>query len=829
MNDKTIHLIGNAHLDPIWLWRWQEGCGEVLQTFRSALDRLNEYDDFVFTCSSAAYYKWVEEIDPDMFAEIKKMIKKGRWVPVNGWWVQPDCNMPSSESFARQALYSQLYYYEKFGRICRTGYNVDSFGHNAMIPQLVKQGGMDFYVMMRPDSRENPDVPSSLFWWDSPDGSRVLTYRIPTGYAENGTDSIDRAIDIMTDFAEKEDHGMMLFYGVGNHGGGPTKGDIEYLSSKSDEGVPVEFSSPDDFFESVCSQKLDIPTWRDELQHHASGCYSATSLVKQLNRKCENALQNAEKWNTVASKIYSLPAGTVDFKAAWRKVCFNQFHDILCGCSIMEAYEDVKESAGYALTVAADAENNAHLRLGLDIDTWIDGVSDSVRCNERHYCNNKKFPRPVAVYNPTSYTVKVPVRTYHPSTKVEDCEYNPVLFQNVRSSRSNDSHKDTVFMAEVPPMGYSVYWLWHVTDDNAVNEYYGTTDIASSDCGVIRIENSKISVEFSKKTGAIASLKCKASGEEFVSCENFALPTVFNNEKPDTWAHNIFKFDEVLGTMKLRSIELTECGKLRSVVKAIFDYNNSTLNQEYILYSDSDCIRVKSKAIWQEPLVILKIPFGVEGENPVSTYEIPGGFIKRPCNGEEEPALLWGDISAGHDGARKGVSVISDSKYSYSCPDNELRLTVIRNSIFADHYSDRPAANFNYCDEGLQRFEYLICPHFGDVCPSSMTEKGEVFINSPVTVPLGYHKGTLPLKKSFLQVDKKNILVTAVKLCEDGSGDGIIRCRETEGKRTVAIINCDMFNCSFRSDFRANEIKTFRIDAEGFVSETNFLEGIPED
>ena len=118
--EKRVYLIGSAHLDPIWLWRWQEGCGEVLQTFRSALDRLNEYEDFIFTCSSAAYYQWVEQIAPDMFEEIRARVKEGRWVPVNGWWVQPDCNIPSGESFARQALYSQLYYYEKFGRICET-------------------------------------------------------------------------------------------------------------------------------------------------------------------------------------------------------------------------------------------------------------------------------------------------------------------------------------------------------------------------------------------------------------------------------------------------------------------------------------------------------------------------------------------------------------------------------------------------------------------------------------------------------------------------------------------------------------------------------------
>ena len=170
--DKTIKLIGNAHLDPIWLWRWQEGCGEVLQTFRSALDRLKEYKDFVFTCSSAAYYQWVEEIDPEMFEEIKAMVKKGRWVPVNGWWVQPDCNMPSGESFARQALYSQLYYYEKFGITCKTGYNVDSFGHNAMMPQILKKSGMDHYVYMRPMEWEK-SMKDNVFTWEAPDGSQA--------------------------------------------------------------------------------------------------------------------------------------------------------------------------------------------------------------------------------------------------------------------------------------------------------------------------------------------------------------------------------------------------------------------------------------------------------------------------------------------------------------------------------------------------------------------------------------------------------------------------------------------------------------------------------
>ena len=196
-----------------------------------------------------------------MFEEIRAMVKKGRWVPVNGWWVQPDCNMPSGESFARQALYSQLYYYEKFGITCKTGYNVDSFGHNAMIPQLISKAGMHSYVFHRPGMNENPHIPENAFWWDSADGSRVLAYRIPDGYGAEGVETIDKRIEESNRRAEETGHGMMLFYGVGNHGGGPTKGAIEYLKAnlKKEGYNELEFSSPDAYFEDMLNQFLEIP------------------------------------------------------------------------------------------------------------------------------------------------------------------------------------------------------------------------------------------------------------------------------------------------------------------------------------------------------------------------------------------------------------------------------------------------------------------------------------------------------------------------------------------------------------------------------------------
>ena len=824
-NEPKVHLIGNAHLDPIWLWRWQEGCGEVLQTFRSALDRLNEYPDFVFTCSSAAYYKWVEEIDPDMFEEIRERVKEGRWVPVNGWWVQPDCNMPSAESFARQALYSQLYYNEKFGRICKAAYNVDSFGHSGILPQIIKNGGMTAYVMMRPGAHENAEIPN-MFMWESLDGTQIPTFHIPdaSGYGSGNAEAISRSRDLAEKLINEEGHSMMIFYGVGNHGGGPTRGLIEYVQTqlKRDGYHDMVFSSPDAFFEAHCLEKVELPVWKDDLQHHASGCYSATSLVKQLNRKLENSLYFSEAFATVASKTAGMRDRTEDFKEAWLDVCFNQFHDILCGCSIMEAYDDVNASMGHALTISDRIQNEAFLRIARRIDTWIDGVSDPV-CEVRgHSCG--KFPRPVVVFNPLSFPVKAPVRTYHPSKQVTDDAGNDVIFSNVRSSRSNDSHLDTVFIADVPAMGYAVYWLKSCWDENRdLPEIHIDTDVSASG---FSMENEYLKVKFDEHTGFITSLVDKLSGYDYASADKpIAVPTVIDDHETDTWAHMVFRFHDIKGIMKLEKIELIENGNARAVIRTRHSFGGSYLVQDFILASGQKVLRSKCKALWTEDFTLLKMSFPVGGENRINTYEIPGAYIKRPTNGEEEPAGRWGAISF-DDGGRRTLAVVNDSKYSYDCPDNDLRLTVIRNVIFADHYSNRPAANFNFTDEGMQRFEYGIFVGDGEAEKSGIMNEAAKFNIRLMAVPESFHKGTLPQRKSYLSVDKDNIIMTAFKFCEDGGGDCIVRFYETRGEDSKAHIICESFNADFEAEFGHNEIKTFRISKDGNVKETNFLEGI---
>ncbi|MBQ7580958.1 MAG: alpha-mannosidase [Clostridia bacterium] len=823
--DNKIYLIGSAHLDPVWLWRWQEGCGEVLQTFRSALDRLNEYDDLIFTCSSAAYYKWVEEIEPEMFEEIRQRVSEGRWVIVNGWWVQPDCNMPSGESFARQALYSQLYYKEKFGKICTTGYNVDSFGHNANIPQLLKLSGMDSYVFMRPMINENAEVPD-IFIWEGIDSTRIPAFKIPLSYTATGSKQIDMVLEKAEENVKKLDLGVMLFFGVGNHGGGPTKGDIEYMRSLNESGEHCEmvYSSPDEYFKLLKNSGVDLPVWKDDLQHHASGCYSVTSHIKQLNRKCENALFVSESFSTVAGHIAGMNRKTDLIKEAWRDVCFNQFHDILCGCSIMEAYEDAQNLAGHALTICENISNEAFQRIARRVDTWLDGVSDPI-CEVRNQEHFEKFERPVVVFNPLPYPVKVPVTTYNASRWVKNSAGEYVASQNVRASRSNDSSADTCFLADLPALGYETFWL-KFDKKMIVPDRQGYSEMVVRELAdAVSMDNGRIKVVISKENGGIVTFFVGKDHYDFGSKDRpMAIPTLIDDSETDTWAHNVFKFQKIKGQMELESLKIVEAGSVRGVVRARFKFGESLFVQDYILAIEQDVLRVKCKAVWKEPLTMLKVSFPTEGENHKNVYEIPSGFIQRPANGEEEPAQRWGAVSYFKDGEPYTLAVLNDSKYSYDCQDNDFRLTLLRNVIFADHYSDRAYAEFDYTDEGVHRFEYAIHCSAGEADTALLTKEAAAFNVRPVAVPMSYHKGVLPQRNSFLEVSAQNVALSALKFCEDGSDDVIIRLYETAGKDSDVSVSYAPADISFDFHIGKNEIKTYRCNS-GAVVETDFLEG----
>jgi len=529
---NSIHLIGNAHIDPVWFWRWQEGYAEVKATFRSALDRINEFPGFIFTSACAAYYKWVEDNEPVMFEEIRRRVAEGRWYITGGMWIQPDCNVPSGESFARHLLLSQRYFLEKFGVQATVGYNVDSFGHNGSLPKILNNAGIDSYVMMRPMSHENPDVPFGAFWWESPDGSRVLTFRIDekNGYGcGNGYEENKERVQRCVYESDRLNIPFMYFYGVGNHGGGPTVQILKQLNEiqNGPDGGRFIFSQPRAYFDDV--RPADLPVWKADLQWHASGCYSAMSEIKMNNRKAENRLLQAEKFASLAETLgrYKMPRAMAD--RAWQGVLFNQFHDIMGGCSAREAYDDARELHGQALSIAAEVSNGAVQAISWDIDTMDDKRARRTKESDWNFWESDNAGTPIVVFNSLSWRRKIPVRLGRPVKSVCDDAGNPVQTQIIRASRTNGADKwDSLFIADAPAMGYALYWAYL----NKPAEINGLTALKA---GNARIENEYLAFEADPDTGYIKSLYDKTLNKELFAGPA-GVPLVIDIKHCDTWA-----------------------------------------------------------------------------------------------------------------------------------------------------------------------------------------------------------------------------------------------------------------------------------------------------
>lgn len=806
MKQKKLHMIGNAHLDPVWLWQWQEGFQEVKATFRSALDRMKEYDDFIFTCSSAVFYEWVEKNAPDMFEEIKQRVAEGRWKIVGGWWIQPDCNIPSGESFVRQALYAQRYFKEKFGIIAKVGYNVDSFGHHGMLPQILKKSGMDYYVFMRPMPLEK-GLPGRIFWWESDDGTRVLTFRILYEYCTWGKDiekHVRRCMDELQDPIDE----LMCFYGVGNHGGGPTKENIESIHKLNrDKELPqLVMSSPQQYFEKMVEKGTNFPVVHDDLQHHASGCYAAHSGVKKWNRQAENLLLTAEKYSVIADAVTG-QAYPDDFKQAWKNVLFNQFHDIMAGTSLEVAYEDARNMYGEAMSIA-----------GRNLNYALQSISWNINIEE-----NQKM-KPIVVFNPHSWPGKMNVELeygrFSETDILVDEQGAQVPIQTVQSHATANGRNRLSFTADLPPMGYRVYKV--VSEPTQPAKTFAP--LKANDYAM---ENQRFRIEFNPESGYISSLYDKKEDFEVLKGEG-AKPCVMDDPS-DTWSHNVFKFDKEIGQFKASSVKLIEHGPVKATIQVTSEYGKSKLIQKFSMYRELEQIEVNVTVDWREEFKMLKLKFPVNLAFRKATYEIPYGHIEKASNGEEEPGQSWIDFSGEAIGKGKlyGLSIMNDAKYSYDFNINEMGLTVLRSPIYAHHDPATPqeGRHYSFIDQGIQHFSYSLLPHTGSWQSSRVVQCAAELNQKPIAIVETYHNGVLPQKQSFISVDADNVIVSAFKQAEDGDGI-IVRCYEAHKKKTKARIELPKWNRVIEAEFGPCEIKTFKIphDASLPVQETNLLE-----
>jgi alpha-mannosidase len=350
---KTVHMVGNAHLDPAWLWGRAAGADAALATTRSACNLLDEYPEFVFTCSGSWWHQQVERLDPDLFERVRALVGAGRWQPVGGMVIEPDCNLPSPDSFRHQLEAGQGFFRVAFRRPTTVGYNIDSFGHCAYMPRFLKRAGIGSYVFMRPGPHEKR-LPGGLFRWQSPDGHEVVAFRIAGSYLTQGVDIREHVEQSLAAMPEAVDHAM-CFYGVGDHGGGPSKAQVEWILEHRDDvqGARLVFSHPAAFFDAVAPHVKELPIVVGELQHHAIGCYSVERRIKVAMRRAEARLTQAEQ--TVERFPSHCPPEVRSLLAqVWEKLLFNQFHDVLDGTSI---YQVSRQASGELLWCEGQAED----------------------------------------------------------------------------------------------------------------------------------------------------------------------------------------------------------------------------------------------------------------------------------------------------------------------------------------------------------------------------------------------------------------------------------------------------------------------------------------
>jgi alpha-mannosidase len=806
MKQFSIAAVGNSHIDMAWLWPWTETVEVVRNTFGTALQLMREYPDFKFTASTAQAYEWIEEKYPAMFQEIQQRVKEGRWEVIGGMWVEPDLNMPDGESLVRQVLYGKRYFQQKFSKDINIGWNPDSFGYNWQLPQIYKRSGIDYFVTQKLLwASEFTKFPYRLFWWQAPDGSRLLTY-FPSDYA-NQIDPQKMTRDSATygpmmwkyngatNSAPAGGLDMMYLYGVGDHGGGPTRQDLDTALRwrKGDLVYPqINFSTAGQYFADLEKNKseLKIPTWDGELyfQYHR-GVQTSQSEEKRGNRQNEELVLNAEKVASIDT-LFGGPSGLSekcqhcahwgsypqqDFDIAWKDILFDQFHDILPGSGIHINYVD----AARKYAVASRIDNDIIQRGLKDIASRVlsDGVS-------------------VLVFNPLSWTrtgeveFEVQFPTGVKDVSAVEAGGTTIPMEVLNYDWSTGLMRVRLLATNIPPIGYELVRLVQQANPPSAK----TTLIASADS----LENEFIRLQVDPKTGCITSIYDKvnilealalpvqsegspAASPDGLPCGNLLQAFVDKPKRWDAWNIDADFVKQHWDLMQADEVKLVENTPLRAVIRVKHHFQKSSFVQDITMYPGVPRVDVHMQADWHEQHILLKVAFPVSVHCDKATFEIPYGTVERPTTRNtpaeqaqfEVPALRWADISD----PSHGFSLLNDSKYGYDARDNVLRLSLLRSPTWPDPETD----------QGQHEFTYSLYPHVS-TWREAMTVRQGYELNYPLmTQTTTKHPGMMMPERSFFATEQDNVIITAIKKAADDDAL-IVRFYEWAGKKGDVVL-----------------------------------------
>lgn len=787
---KRMHMICNAHIDPIWQWDWPEGVSATLSTFYSAVKLSDEFD-YIFCHNEVTVYKYVEQYAPELFERIKELVRAGKWHIMGGWYLQPDCNMPSGESFVRQIREGQKYFKEKFGACPTTAINLDPFGHSVGLVQIVKKCGQDSYMFMRPFGSEM-SLESEQFIWRGLDGSEIKATRICSYNSGLG-----KSAKAIRDRANIQDVSVgAILWGVGNHGGGPSRKDLGDIRDTllNDDGVEFIHSTPDAFFSEI-EPKQTVDT---SLRISMPGCYTSMYRVKKLHAQLENEISMAEKISSIAyitGALQKYPENQI--QVAVEDLLNAEFHDVLPGTSVQCGEDAGIRYLNHGMLEAERAKIKAYFAL-----SKTQGVA-------------KEGEYPIIVFNPHPYELTDNVeceftladQNWNEKTQsvitVRDENGNTIPYQIIKeeSNLTLDWRKRIIFEARLKPMALSRYSVYVDFEEKREIEREGA----------FIFDNGHKRVEIDEKTGLLKSYRI--DGREYLA-EGFGLCSFDDNADP--WGMSRAQLTRLGvnekpfipsvapdGAFKgMKGVQVIENGEIYLGIEAFFECDCSRARILYKIYKNTDDIDIDVTLYMGDvdKIIKLKLPLAQEG---TIIGQAPFGTEKLFTDGRENVAHKFVALDLNDT----SLALLNRGVYGSHFEGGALYMSLVRGVTYCAHpIGEReliPSDRFTKkIDQGENSYSFRLT-----VCKRDMLERrAQEFNQKP------YALNIFPVPSDVSQIEDVKISLGSDCIAmptlkkADGADSLIFRLINNTDKRVDTYI--EVGSARLELSFGKYEVKT---------------------
>jgi len=871
----AVHLICNAHLDPVWQWRWEEGASEALATFRNAVEILGEHPGLIFCHNEAVLYQWVERYEPALFEDIRRLVAAGRWMISGGWFIQPDVNLSGTESLIRHIAEGRRYFAEKFSARPRVAYNFDSFGHGAGLPQILRLAGYEMYIHMRPQAAELA-LPADLYRWRGADGTVIPAYRISVGLYHTERDNIEERLQAGVALALELGRDVPVFWGLGNHGGGATRADLRTIDAftKKETRVRIIHSTPDAFYDAVRGAARSAPVFEGDLQRSFTGCYTSLARLKRQAVKSLGGLVQSEALAAAAWWLAGDRFPARAFEEAWRLHLFNDFHDIITGSCVAPAEADALAQYGRAEDIARG------LRLG--------AVVALNRGGER----SPALPVTVANANPS--LTRAPVEfeclaDYRPFWKGEwhlrlfraDGREVPCQEEQPEALLPfNGWRRRISFVDDLPGVGVSRYEV-RAFEGPAPESKIETrgmkgaqTRKAAAGIRASSLASLPLGHRIGRANGLVNSLQTRA-GTECLAGPLFE-PLVIE-DTADSWGTDRRSYRKVIGRFKAEGPPfVVENGPVRTITQTVLSYKKSRVVMDVHSYAGWPVLEFRLRVAWNEERRRLKLRVPTAFDAASIVCEIPGAAVARPADGDEHVHGRWLLIEGGLRGGKAALGIVNSGQPGFDFRAGEVRLSVLRSAAYCHEQGfdlddiglneegtrtkgpgpQVGARSWKFMDIGVHEFRLLVTAGDLDEVRSLLPGLAD-YLSAPPVAYAHLPFGASPASLALLSLAPPNVRLLACKPSWDGKAL-VVRLQEAAGRRTRARLRIalprpekrdDRKNLmlatnipgarpgakdkhardgrtavAFSIDFRPFEIKTVRVDKNGRSGEVPMIE-----